>query len=202
MTTPSKVMIIRHGEKPTIKHQPPFGVTADGEQDWESLTVRGWLRAGALEALFAPSNGPPPKPALAKPSLIYASKPRDPGVVAPEDDDSSKSKRPLQTVTPLASKLKIAPNLGYGKGDEAALVKDVLAQAGAILICWQHECIYEIARNLVGTNPPERAIPSKWPGDRFDLVWVLESLSPGAGRWIFTQVPQQLLVDDKDTVIT
>jgi hypothetical protein len=196
----SKVMVIRHGEKPTAKHQPPYGVTADGEQDWESLTVRGWLRAGALETLFDPSRGQVNQP-LAKPTVIYASKPRDPGVAA-EDDDASKSKRPLQTVTPLAAKLQLTPILQFGKGDEAALAADVLRQTGVVLVAWQHEDIYDIAQHLVGTKPPAPAIPTKkWPGDRFDLVWVFEPPSSN-GRWKFFQVPQMLLKGDREDVIT
>jgi len=68
-----KIMIIRHGEKPTFKHQPPFGVNQDGEQDWESLTVRGWLRAAGLGRLFNPVRDHFPADALDRPALIYAS---------------------------------------------------------------------------------------------------------------------------------
>src|ERR1700731_1891716 len=63
----TKVMIIRPGEKPTIKNQPPFGVTQDGEQDWESLTVRGWLRAASLGRLFNPTGSQFPNDALDRP---------------------------------------------------------------------------------------------------------------------------------------
>ena len=100
----TKIMIIRHGEKPTIKNQPPFGVTQDGEQDWESLTVRGWLRAASLGRLFNPTGNQFPNDALDRPVSIYASAPRHPGV-ALEQDEASKSKRPLQTITPLAQEL-------------------------------------------------------------------------------------------------
>ena len=147
----TKVMIIRHGEKPTIKNQPPFGVTQDGEQDWESLTVRGWLRAAGLGRLFNPTGNQFPNDALDRPVSIYASAPRHPGV-ALEQDEASKSKRPLQTITPLAQELTIAPILNFGKGQEAALAKQVLAQSGVILISWQHEAIVEIAR-LPGGEP-------------------------------------------------
>jgi hypothetical protein len=193
----AKVMIIRHGEKPTVKHQPPYGVTADGEQDWESLTVRGWLRAGALETLFAPSRGPLPNH-LAKPSVIYASKPRSPGVAA--DSEASRSKRPLQTVSPLAEKLGLAPRLPFGKGDEKALAAEVLQQTGVVLICWQHERIAAIAAELVGKAPPGTTIPSDWPDDRFDLVWVLDPPAGAIGRWSFFQVPENLLSGDQDRV--
>ena len=69
MPGPTKIMIIRHGEKPTIKNQPPFGVTQDGEQDWESLTVRGWLRAAGLGRLFNPAGNQFPNDALDRPAF-------------------------------------------------------------------------------------------------------------------------------------
>src|SRR5690242_18318012 len=117
MAQPGKIMVIRHAEKPTTKHQPPYGVNYVGEQDWESLTVRGWQRAGALVTLFDPSNGAPARPHLAVPTIIYASNPR--GAGGAEQDEGSKSKRPLQTVTPLAARLGIVPRLSFAKGDEA-----------------------------------------------------------------------------------
>ena len=87
---------------------------------------------------------------------------------------TSKSKRPLQTIKPLALELNVAPKLDFGKGQEAALAKQVLAQSGVILISWQHEAIGEIARNLVAGNGPKATIPAQWPGDRFDIVWVFD----------------------------
>ena len=52
----SKIMIIRHAEKPPDSGGP-FGVTAGGEKDAESLIIQGWQRAGALACLFAPRAG-------------------------------------------------------------------------------------------------------------------------------------------------
>jgi hypothetical protein len=193
-------MIVRHGEKPTIKHQAPFGVTRDGEQDWESLTVRGWLRAGSLGRLFNPSDDHFPHVALARPMWIYASAPRDPGVALAHDNDS-KSKRPLQTITPLAQELGVTPVLDFGKGREAALAKQVLIQHGVVLISWQHEAIVDIARNLVAGAEPKAMIPTEWPGKRFDVVWVFDPPAKGKGRWKFTQVPQRLLPGDACAVI-
>jgi hypothetical protein len=200
MSDLTKVMIIRHGEKPTIKDQPPFGVTQDGEQDWESLTVRGWLRAGNLGRLFNPARNQFPSEALARPASIYASAPRDPGTALVQDDDS-KSKRPLQTITPLAQDLNVTPILDFGKGREAALAKQVLARSGVVLISWQHEAIGDIARNLVAGTEPRATIPAEWPGNRFDLVWIFDPPAKGKKRWKFTQVPQLLLPGDAETVI-
>jgi broad specificity phosphatase PhoE len=196
MATSLKVMIVRHGEKPAVKHVPPLGVTKDGQEDFESLTVRGWQRAGGLACLFrSPHN-----PALVTPELIYASKPRED--VAADAEPGSKSRRPLETITPLAKRLGISPNLDFGKDQEAALVAQVLKQKEPVLIAWQHEAICAIAEAIVGDNPPKQPIPTKWPDDRYDLVWVLDPPAGNGKKWQFTQVPQQLLNGDSDTVIT
>jgi hypothetical protein len=201
MAIPLKVMIVRHGEKPTVKHQAPFGVTESGEQDFESLTVRGWTRAGGLIGLFDPEREPL-RDALATPTLIYASRPRDPAVAVSDSDQGSRSKRPSQTVAPLAARLGITPDLTFGKGDEAALATRVLQQQGPVLISWQHEAISTIAQQIVGSRPPAGGFPAKWPGARFDLVWVLDQPAEDGQPWRFTQVPQRLLSGDSDTVIT
>lgn len=47
-----------------------------------------------------------------------------------------------------------------------------------------------------------RAIPPNWPGDRYDVIWSF-TLAPEAGpvRYVFGQIPQQLLAGDAATVI-
>jgi len=198
-----KIMIIRHGEKPEEKRQPPFGVNKNGEQNWDSLSVRGWQRAGALAALFTLLPGDPASP-LATPQLIYASKPRS-GAATPSADGGTsrgRSKRPRQTVSPLAARLGLMPNLDFGKGDEADLVRQVLTHTVPVLIAWSHEPICDLARQFTGAQPPQQPIPAQWPDDRFDVVWVLDP-PPGDGRgWRLTQVPQRLLKGDSDQGIT
>jgi hypothetical protein len=54
---PNTVLLIRHAEKP-LGDSPPFGVTEQGVVDRESLTPRGWQRAGALVGFFG--TGPDP----------------------------------------------------------------------------------------------------------------------------------------------
>ena len=46
------------------------------------------------------------------------------------------------------------------------------------------------------------AIPRKWPGDRYDVIWSF-TLIPGPGpvRYTFGQTPQLLLAGDAGTVI-
>jgi hypothetical protein len=175
----SKVMVIRHAEKPT--DSPSFyGVTAVGEKDPESLIVRGWQRAGALACLFAPSRGPLQSPELAEPQFLFAS------------DKKGGSQRPLETITPLSQKLGIKIDTSFAKGQEKDLVKKALSRQGIVLICWQHEVIPEIANRILGN---ETTAPQQWPGSRFDLVWVFD-LDPGSGTYQFSQVSQLLLAGD------
>ncbi len=203
MPLASTVMIIRHAEKPPEPpaSPPPFGVTPDGRQDDHSLSVRGWQRAGALVAFFAPFQSAPPQ--VRTPQFIYA-------VKVDSDDDNphdaagarigTKGKRAQQTVTPIADKLgSLATlNLTFDKGDEAAMITSVLACPGVVLICWVHENIPHIA-NRIPTNP-STPVPAVWPMDargygRFDVAWVFE-FDHASGTYRFSQVPQMLLAGD------
>lgn len=205
MPTPTRIMIIRHAEKPYGTH---VGVTEHGDEDPQSLIVRGWLRAGALVALFDPANGPLQNANLAVPTLIYASKPvsaatkRTGKSKRPAKKTGSKSQRPLQTIAPLAKRLGLAPNLSFAAGQEKELAANVLTQSGIVLISWQHEKIAKIAGHIVGANPPAPPYPVKWPSDRFDIVWVFTPPASPSAPWGFVQVPQQLLPGDQDTVIS
>jgi broad specificity phosphatase PhoE len=201
MPMPTKIMVIRHAEKPDDQHE---GVTSHGQSDKESLIVRGWQRAGALAALFDPANGPLQNANLAVPKMIYAADPEAASATADDDGKvGSKSKRPLQTITPLAERLGIKDkvNVEFTKGQEKQLADSVLAASGIVLISWQHQKIPDIAKHIVGTKPPTKPIPTKWPGGRFDIVWVFTPPAAPSDRWGFVQVPQQLLSGDANTVI-
>jgi hypothetical protein len=182
----SKIMIIRHGEKPsddgTVK-----GVSSPGEHDPEELAVRGWQRSGALVRLFAPPGGRPADQRLATPRKIFAS----------AVGKHSKSLRPQHTVLELATVLNLTLALDHAKGDEAALATDAVAADGPVLIAWEHEAVPDIANRILGNAT---ACPQKWPDARFDLVWVLDR-QPASGGWSFAQVPQMLLAGDSATPI-
>jgi hypothetical protein len=184
--TATKIMVVRHGEKPGGTGSP-FGVTVDGSQDTESLIVQGWQRAGGLATLFAPSRGPLQSAELATPQFLYAS-----GI-----GKHSNSQRPQETITPLGQKISVSIDTDFLKGDETDLVNDAVSQDGIVLICWEHEAIPGIANQILGNNT---VAPQTWPGDRFDLVWVFD-LDSSTGQYSFTQVPQLLLAGDLDTVI-
>ena len=181
-----KIMVIRHAEKPS-NDSPDEGVTQEGERDKESLTVKGWQRAGALAALFAPAHSSFHHPSLAVPQFLYASKPiRRNG-----------SRRPVETITPLAEKLAIRTNTHFSKLESDQMLEEVFLCDGVVLICWQYEFIPKIANYILGNN---KTTPQHWPEDRFDMVWVFDKDSAST-RYSFKQVPQNLLMGDWATPI-
>lgn len=127
------ILVIRHAEKPEAAGDN--GIDATGAEDPESLTPRGWQRAGAWAELFAPSLGQ--QPALPKPTAIFASAPASHAEIAAAGG-GSKSRRPLETITPLAAKLGIRIDLHFAKGAEADLAAAISAIKGVVLVCWQH----------------------------------------------------------------
>src|SRR6202034_341889 len=143
-----RIMFIRHAEKPGVGNNDR-GVAADGEHDDENLTVRGWQRAGALIALFCAH------PEM-RPNTIFAS-----GI-----SHDSKSKRPAETVTPLASALKnfqpVAFNTTHLRDDLQPLMDEVLSQEGTVLVSWEHKGIPTLVAMLPGAPP----VPQDWPDDR------------------------------------
>jgi hypothetical protein len=200
--TATKIMIIRHAEKPPNK-PPPFGITVDGQEDNDSLIVRGWQRAGALVNFFAPQQGAQfHNPSIATPQFIYASKIETKGSKPTSKGKKigSKSKRPQETVTPLIEMLgtQASVNFTFDKGDEKHLAQSVLACNGVVLICWEHQNIPSITKHLpVSSQTP---VPKKWPVDkqgdgRFDVVWIF-GLDQTSGTYNYSHVPQCLLAGD------
>jgi hypothetical protein len=175
----TKIMLIRHAEKPDGKDG---GVDQKGNADKHDLIVRGWQRAGALVQFFA--NPRDPNGPIKRPATLFATEP------------GSESKRPLHTVTPLAEFLNLNIDSAIAEGSEDALVKAASAANGVVLIAWHHEKIPAIA-NLILQNT---SVPQKWPGDRFDVVWIF-SRTVASAPWTFSQAPQLLLSGDSANVI-
>ncbi|HET6275293.1 MAG TPA: hypothetical protein VFE16_05060 [Candidatus Cybelea sp.] len=178
-------MLIRHAEKQPDDPPgpPPHGVNADGVQSKHSLIVHGWQRAGALVRFFCEPSGDTP---IEPPDWIYATK-----VDAnPTAGDDSKSRRPQETVTPLALALDLPVNTPYVVGEEAQVAAEIASRSGVVLVAWEHKHIPLITAAL-GAHTP-----SVWPDDRFDMVWVL---TPHGERYHFAQVNQSLLAGDAAT---
>jgi len=182
----TKIMVIRHGEKPG-KDGEPYGVTQKGKRSKESLQVRGWQRAGALAQLLAHGSDHSPRAALASPQFLFASKPLP----------RKGSRRSIETITPLAEKLALTINSTYQRNQYARMIEQAAACNGVVLICWQQEYIPQIASRILGK---EDVAPSDWPDSRFDMIWVFD-LDRSTGRYRFKQVPQRLLNDDSEKPI-
>lgn len=66
-----------------------------------------------------------------------------------------------------------------------------MTRLGIVLIDWNHSRIPDCVAAL--PTPPQ--VPKDWPGDRYDLVWVLDHTGEG---WTFSEIPQRLLAGDGD----
>jgi|SRR5580658_370601 hypothetical protein len=189
---PTKIMIIRHAEKPPDKPNTtgPWDVLADGQSgSGKSLIVQGWQRAGTLNAFFAPYQASPANSAIATPDYIYAATP------------DGESQRPWETVTPLAAWLKYAQNTPQFNtnfaiaGGEVQMVQSVLSLSGSVLICWEHKNIMPNIMQAINNAIPIanfESIPAAWP-NVFFLVWVLDL---NGSRYTWSSQNQNLFAGD------
>jgi hypothetical protein len=192
-TGPSEIFIIRHGEK--------LGDPKKEDDGGRHLSVQGSARAADLPSLFAPplglfSCGLRPKadefhghyhhvpikskPArFATPDFIFATA------------RSKHSKRPMETVTPLATALDVPINDGFDDTEIKKLANAILTElafAGKIvLVCWHHGKIPDIAKALGVKRPP------KWDAKVFDRVW---QITYPKGKASLLDLPQMLLYGD------
>ncbi len=185
---PPVIMIIRHAEKPT---PTVAGVKQKGAKNSHHLTVHGWQRAGALAQFFAPGQARFSNSLIVTPKFLFASAPSH------SLDDECKSHRPEATIKPLAQKLGLEINMTFGRGEESAVARAAQACKGPVLIAWQHDSIYEIAKAIPGGS----VAPEDWPENRFDIVFVFTLRNPKTG-YSFEQVPQCLLAGDLPDVLT
>jgi phosphohistidine phosphatase SixA len=166
---PREVFIIRHAEKP------------EDDNDVH-LTAMGRERADALDQLFKKTDlRPDPLP---KPDFLFAAR------------NSKHSHRSVETLTPLAKKLKLDIDSRFENEDFAKLAKELLSNPRyakkTVLICWHHGNIPELAQALKATD-----VPDKWKDPVFDRVW---TIAYGAGGKVtFAKRHQALLAsDDKE----
>ncbi len=155
------------------------------KKDKESLSVRGWQRAGALVRLFAPNDARFAHPALARPQILFACK-------AAATDPSL---RPQHTLLPLADLLQVEFNRDFFESEERALVRTVLEAPGPALIAWKHVTMHVIANEILGNKT---TAPQHWPYSCYDIVWVFDRRD---GVWTFSQIPQLLLPGDSADII-
>ena len=173
----SMIMLIRHAEKPR-SGGAESGVDKRGAKDRTGLSVRGWQRAGALVRFFAPISPASKHQRTARPAAIFAAAPTE----------RRPSRRPAQTVRPLAKALDMPVRQDISADDPLHKLVDTLSDIdGPVLISWCSDSITDIATMLCDATVPA------WPKDRFDLVWVFERARSG---WLLTPVPQLLLPGD------
>jgi hypothetical protein len=183
------LLIIRHAEKPD-ESQPALGpgLMENGTEDTESLVIRGWQRAGAWDSLFGAGLGGKDYPPPAK---IYAATPG-----ASSDPDHGPSRRPAETIAPLAARLGVIPDESIAKGDEKHLVNKLLEHDGVVLVCWEHKAIVEdILPRLPVSNSGD--LPKKWFGDRFDVVLRFDR-DKSTDQLVFKPLYPKLLSGDSD----
>jgi hypothetical protein len=178
---PRSINLIRHGEK-QLGGVLPQGVSIDGLPDRYSMTPRGWQRAGAIVGLFV--DRPDGRAALLPtPTHLFASE------VGPQ----SQSRRPEETLLPIAARLGLTIGESYLPDDVDELARALLACDGHVLVAWEHKRIPLIAARLVADAS---TVPEVWPDDRYDLVWVIEPGADGGG-FRLRQVAQSLLAGDR-----
>jgi hypothetical protein len=180
--SPNTIMFIRHGEKPGDSGAP-FGVNQHGKEDSHALSVRGWQRAGGLTGLFKLAQQSE-YPGLVTPAAIYATAP----------NSNSHSTREFNTAQPLADALSIDVNVDYPHGHEHHLATHIMGQGNDTLVVWHHGEIPAAIGEFPIVNKND--IPSAWPEERFDLVWVL-SRDADSSQYTFSELNQRLLDGDK-----
>src|SRR5262245_45688061 len=119
----TKVMLIRHAERPS-DDGTVHGVTKEGLQSEDELSVRGWQRAGALVRFFSPLEGHASKAGIATPTALFA----------PAVAGAVKSKRSKHTILPLAKLLSIRIRTDIEKGQEKLLAEVVRGAEGVVLV--------------------------------------------------------------------
>ncbi len=182
---PTKIMLIRHAEKPSDA-PPPHGVTPHGTHDAKALSVRGWTRAGALAMLLAPTGGTFQEPRLESPNWVFAM-----GI-----GKGSESSRPQDTVAPLLDKLgkSARSNFLFIKEQEKDMIAAVLDREGVVLVCWEHDKLAIAAQHIPMSAENTTPLPKEWDKERFDLIWVFDERADG---YVFAEVLQRALGGDE-----
>jgi len=147
----------------------------------ENLSTKGYERAAAL-AYYLPDT-------FGKIDHIFAA-----GV-----GNGSPSERPIETVTPLATRLKKKIHDTFLKDTYQDMVNHIFGDDkytdSVLIIAWQHTDIEAIATAFGTQNVPT----APWPRTCFDLVWKLSY--NGDQTYALEQIPQLLMYGDTDNTI-
>jgi hypothetical protein len=194
-SSPTLVLIIRHGEK--------LGDPSDDTTGGPNLSVRGSSRAAALPSLFETVD-PGWCCALSASSKSFAgayttvgTQPATPTYAVPDflfaTAASKNSNRPVETITPLSVALGLSIDDKHADNDYQKVADDILQNAKyagkVVLVCWHHGHIPDLANALHAQN-----VPAKWSGTVFDQVWQIPFSDNAAGALAIS--PQSLLFGD------
>jgi hypothetical protein len=184
MTDDSRIMLIRHAEKPRDGEQ---AVNREGQPDADSLSITGWMRAGALVRFFSmPEASGAARHRIVRPAHLLAARPTP----------ARPSTRPRDTLQPLARSLGLNLDLRFASEDPLPRLAEHLRRLqGSVLVCWRHDELPALANELLQRTEA----PGTWPGRCYDLVWIIEQVRCG-GK--LTQVPQHLLPGDVSQGLT
>ena len=88
----------------------------------------------------------------------------------------------MQTVTPLARKQELDIRSAHTKDDFAGMLADAMSTQGVVLVSWEHKVLAaSLASGLGPGTSIDGLIPTAWPDDRFDIVWVFEHVAHDEG---------------------
>lgn len=142
---PAQILIIRHAEKP------------DKGND---LSPEGYEHAQKLVAYFEHDA------AVTRYGTPFA-------IFAMDHSSDDESRRPVETVTPLATALGLKIHDKFGKNDLKEISQKVLNDpkydGKMVLICWEHHVIPNLARELGAKDAP-----GTWDDNDFTSVWELD----------------------------
>lgn len=146
MLANSTVLLIRHAEKP---------------DSGKGLSPMGQARADGYAAYFPALPLPPD----GNPDYLFAS------------HKSGESDRPHLTLEPLAHSLGLKVDTHYADEQDFDLAKHLRVSpefdGKNIVVCWHHERILDLAKNLLDQPSPDPDWPRSWPGDVFGwLLWI------------------------------
>ena len=111
-------------------------------------------------------------------------------IYAQKSSATHRSKRPVDTVAPLARALKLEV-IAVDHERYKRMVKEILSNPRydrkTVLICWEHNAITQLAKVFGVKDAP------KFPGV-YDRTWIITFSAKGKAR--LTDLPQRLLPGD------
>ena len=183
MTQLATLLMIRHGEKPS---DGDLGVDEHGSANPDGLIPKGWARAGALVALFAPNS-----------TTVNSTLPSPGALVTPKYNKPVH--RPYLTLLPLSQRLGLTILSEHAVDAHPTKILNSLVamETVVVLLCWEHDRLVKIAGTVATTLPVANPadVPASWPDDRFDMIWRFDR-DEQTKTWAFGSHDQQLLAGD------